>query len=83
MNQYFYHIARQKYIIVKKYLKTITKTQAVEEETATIENEIDCKYTKENDDDDLVKIFKDLDPNKRWRLSTGKYVENELFIFGL
>ncbi|KAG1455819.1 hypothetical protein G6F55_006853 [Rhizopus delemar] len=90
MKQYFYRIARQKYIIVKKYLKTITKTQAVEEETATIENEstlieneIDCKYTKENDDDDLVKIFKDLDPNKRWRLSTGKYVENELFIFGL
>ncbi|KAI8977701.1 hypothetical protein BDF20DRAFT_914007 [Mycotypha africana] len=90
VKQYFYRIARQKYIIVKKYLKTITKTQSVEEETATFENEstlfeneIDYEYAEENGDNDLVKMFKALDPKKKWRLSTGKYVDNELFIFAL
>lgn len=48
-----------------------------------IENEIDYKYTEENGDSYLVEMFKALDPNKRWRLSTGKSVDNELFVFGL
>jgi hypothetical protein len=48
-----------------------------------IEDEIDYRYTEENGDNGLVKLFKALDPNKKWKLSTGKYGDNELFIFGL
>lgn len=48
-----------------------------------IKDEIDYKYTEENGDNDLVKMFKALDPNKKWKLSTDKYADNELFIFGL
>ncbi|KAG1170218.1 hypothetical protein G6F70_007725 [Rhizopus microsporus] len=89
IKKYFYKIVRENYISTKKYLKLIKKLRDTEEEINQIEDGEPSAQAEDDDDDDdedtsdLIKSFRNLDHSNKWILSTGKCVDNELFLFAL
>jgi hypothetical protein len=91
IKKHFYKVIREHYIHTKKYLKLIKKLRDTEEEINQIEDGESSTQAEDDDEDDdddedtsdLIKSFRNLDRSNKWILSTGKYVDNELFLFAI
>jgi hypothetical protein len=75
-------------MVNKSFLKQTVKNKEIENEIAILESQapeshIESSPDVEEHNTEFEAMFKKLDNSKKWFLSTGKCVDNELFVFGL
>lgn len=75
-------------MVNKSFLKQTMKNKAVESEIAMLESQAPESHTQSSPDveehnAEFEAMFKKLDNSKKWFLSIGKCVDNELFVFGI
>ncbi|KAI9340358.1 hypothetical protein BD770DRAFT_372594 [Pilaira anomala] len=93
VKQYFYLKAREKFMVNKSFLKQTMKNKTIENEIALLEsqapesqvpefNTLSSPVVEEHNAE-FEAMFKKLDNSLKWFLSTGKCVDDELFVFGI
>ncbi|KAG0761222.1 hypothetical protein G6F16_001075 [Rhizopus arrhizus] len=75
-------------MVNKSFLKQTMKNKKIENDIAMLESQapeshIESSPDVEEHNTEFEAMFKKLDNSKKWFLSTGKCVDNELFVFGI
>ena len=75
-------------MVNKSFIKQTMKNKKIENEIAMLESQapeshIESSPDVEEHNTEFEAMFKKLDNSKKWFLSTGKCVDNELFVFGI